>query len=125
MIILKHDERNYINNNIIRNLNRGDGFRFDNNGDGFYLPGNSCQYCGKGEGFADIISTIFRFINNNRDTIKNIADVGSNVINLATATFKGVTDTIKNAEEIKHLKIIILFLKNRLLDKMGNLFHLA
>ena len=102
MIILKQDKSNYINQNIIRNIKSGDGL---------YLPRGSCDYCGrglylpKGEGFSDIVSSIYKIVNSNKDSIKNITDIGSNVINLATATSKGVTDKIKNINEIREKQI--------------------
>ncbi len=122
MIILKQDKSNYINQNIVRNIKSGDGL---------YLSRGSCDYCGrgirfayktgggirfayntgggirlpKGEGFSDIVSSIFKFVNDNKDSIKNITDAGSNVINLASATSKGVTDTIKAAQDIKQKQI--------------------
>ena len=98
MIILKQDKVNYINKNIVNNLKRGDGL---------YLSRGSCDYCGRGiylprgEGIGDIVSTIFKFINSNKDSIKAITDTASNVVNLASATSKGVTDTIKAAHDIR------------------------
>ena len=102
LIILPHDKENYINHNILRNIKSGNGLYLpegNDGGAGIYLPGNNCEYCGKG--FGDIISTVFRFINSNKDNIKNLTDSGSNIINLASATSKGVTDTIKNIKEIQ------------------------
>ena len=104
MIILKHDKSNYINHNIVRNLKNGSGLYLpQRNGGAFYLPSNSCEYCGKGIG--DIISTIFRFANSNKDSIKNIIDTASNVVNLGSATSKGVTDTIKAVQDIQAKQI--------------------
>ena len=112
MIILKQDKSNYINQNIVRNIKSGDGL---------YLSRGSCDYCGrgirfayntgggiylqKGEGFSDIVSALFRVVNANKDSMKNILEVGSNVVNLATATSKGVTDTIKNINDIREKQI--------------------
>ncbi len=101
MIILKQDKVNYINKNIVNNLKRGDGL---------YLSRGSCDYCGRGiylprgEGIGDIVSTIFKFINSNKDSIKAITDTASNVVNLASATSKGVTDTIKASQQISGKK---------------------
>ena len=122
MILLKQDKSNYINQKIVRNLKSGSGL---------YLPRGSCDYCGrglrfaaracengvrayntgggiylqKGEGFSDIVSALFRVVNANKDSMKNILEVGSNVVNLATATSKGVTDTIKNINDIREKQI--------------------
>ena len=101
MIILKQDKVNYINKNIVNNLKRGGGL---------YLSRGSCDYCGRGiylprgEGIGDIVSTIFKFINSNKDSIKAITDTASNVVNLASATSKGVTDTIKASQQISGKK---------------------
>lgn len=98
-LLLKSNRVDYINKESLRRIRR--------HGGALYLPTKM-----HGDGVKDIISTAFSLFNNNKDSIKAGTDIASNIA-------KTVTNTIKDAEDIKSLQLKNKELEDQYLAKLA------
>lgn len=88
-VILKYDRKKYIPKEELRIKRKY--------GQAIYLPRN-------GDGITDLFKTISNAILNNKETIKSLADVGSNITSTVGNVANTTINTLKNIEELKALK---------------------
>ncbi len=85
MLILDKDQQSYIDKKEWKRIHSYDNQKYNGSGSGsgvygaaFYAPKGESYY---GESLADIVSNILKFAGDNKDAIKNVSDVATNVAN--------------------------------------------
>ncbi len=110
-MILEREKYKYFDKNEWNRIQRGSGFyHAKRQGKAFYLPKYEQVY---GESFSDIINNVFKFVNSNKDNIKNIADTLSNTSSAASTITKNVTDTINHVKKKEESPAPALSLEDR------------
>ena len=102
VIILDRDRIDYVDKNEIKKLKSYGGSIWlpKYQGSAFYLP----QEIDEGDGFTDMFGNVVKFISDNKDTIKNVADTASSVVSAASSVAGNVIDNIKKVKELKAMK---------------------
>ena len=110
-MILEREKYKYFDKNEWSRIQRGSGFyHAKKQGRAFYLPKYEQVY---GESFSDIINNVFKFVNSNKDNIKNIAETLSSASTAASTVSKNVTDTINNVKKKEEPTVAPLTLEER------------
>jgi hypothetical protein len=101
-IILDRDRNEYVDKSEIKKLKSyGNALWLPKyTGDAFYLP----QDVDDGEGISDVFGNVVKFISDNKDTIKNVADTASSVVSAASSVAGNVIDNIKKVKELQAMK---------------------
>jgi hypothetical protein len=96
MLIFDHDKSEYIDPKLIQKYHS-----FNENekiGGSLYLPKREFD----GEGFMDVVSKLFNFINKNKDTIKNVTDTINNVSSGVNSVIDSASNINKAIQSIKN-----------------------